>query len=181
MVTTRTKHTPGTPGTRKFGLNLYDTEREDINLFDSIDAEQMKLTGSDVYYFKFHFDPDYDDVYEENRKKTLEVEPILVTAHFNPRAIEEVMGDFGMEETNDQIFIFNKREIENELGRRPIPGDQILTDFQKIKYEIYEVQEDSFRIYGVYHYNCYARVLRDNQDTLSESIDIREEDDELTN
>jgi hypothetical protein len=31
-------------------------------------------------------------------------------------------------------------------------------------YEIIEVQEDSFEAYGVYHYICTAKVLRDSED-----------------
>jgi hypothetical protein len=150
---------------RKFKLNLYDTERADISLFNSIDAEQIKLTGSDVYYYKYYRDSSYDEVFAEDQDKILSRDPIKVTAHFNPSVVEEHLTDFGLELINDQTFIFNKTEIENILGRKPIPGDQIVTDFQNIRYEIHEVQEDSYRIYGVYHYNCYAKVLRDNQNT----------------
>ena len=36
--------------------------------------------------------------------------------------------------------------------------------FQNQKYEIIEVQEDSFEIYGVYHLVCAAKLLRDSSD-----------------
>jgi len=40
--------------------------------------------------------------------------------------------------------------------------------FQEQKYEIFEVVEDSFEAYGVYHLVCSAKLLRDStevQDT----------------
>ena len=37
-----------------------------------------------------------------------------------------------------------------------------------MKYEIYEVQEDAFEAYGVYHYNCFGRLLRDSDDVVDE-------------
>lgn len=163
--------TPPSKSERKYRLNLYDTGRADINLFNSIDSEQIKLTGSLVRYFKYYQDSNYDDVFGEDRSKPISEDFIEVYAHYNPKSIEENLTDFGIELTNDQIFVFNKDDIEEALARKPIAGDQIVTDFQNIRYEIHEVQEDSFKIYGIYHYNCYAKVLRDNPETLNEDIE----------
>ena len=160
--------TPSSKSKREHRLNLYNVDRADINLFNSIDSEQIKLTGSLVKYFKYYQDSSYDDVFGEDRSKPITEDFVEVYAHFNPKVIEENLTEFGIELSNDQIFVFNKDDIENELGRKPIPGDQIVTDFQNIRYEIHEVQEDSFKIYGVYHYNCYAKVLRDNPETLND-------------
>lgn len=163
--------TPTSKSRRKTDLNLYDLNNPDIQLFNSVDAEQIRLAGSLVRYFKYYQDSSYDDVFEEDRSKMVSEDFIEVYAHFNPRAIEENMADWGMELANDQIFVFNKDDIEKALARKPIVGDQIVTDFQNIRYEIHEVQEDSFEIYGVYHYNCYAKILRDNPETLNEDIE----------
>ena len=43
-------------------------------------------------------------------------------------------------------------------------GDVLQPKFQNQKYEIIEVQEDSFELYGVYHLVCSARLLRDSED-----------------
>ena len=37
--------------------------------------------------------------------------------HYDPRAFEENLTEFGLEMTNDQIFTFNKSYIESKLGR----------------------------------------------------------------
>lgn len=137
----------------------------DQNLFNIVDQEQMKLAGSPLLIFKYYQNKEIDDVYGEERGKTLSVEPIRIYGHYEPRPVEENLTQFGIELTNDQQFTFNKSYVEKRLGRMIIPGDVIKPEFQNLKYEVFEVQEDSFEMYGVYHLLCSARLLRDTQDT----------------
>jgi hypothetical protein len=146
-------------------LNMFDEENPDINLFNFIDDELIRLGGSDLLYFKYmQSESNYDDVYMEERNKPVVSEPVTVHGHYDPKVLEENLTEFGIELTNDQMFVFNKSYIETKLSRRPIPGDVIQPKFQNQKYEIFEVQEDSFEIYGVYHFSCSARLLRDSSD-----------------
>ena len=151
-------------------LSLYDIESKDIELFNSVDAEVIKLSGSKLYYYKVYVNDNYDKVYLEERNKVVSKDPIIVWANYDPRPIEESVSEFGLELTNDQVFVFNKSYIDRELNRAPQPGDIVESPFQNIKYEIFEVQEDSFEVYGVYHYNCFGRVLRDSSDVVDEPI-----------
>ena len=95
--------------------------------------------------------------------------------------IEENLTQFGIELTNDQQFTFNKSYVEKRLGRSVIPGDIIKPEFQNLKYEVFEVQEDSFEMYGVYHLLCSAKLLRDSEDIhrqivpTSDPIDSKDE------
>ncbi len=156
-------------------LNLPDTDdkenpfrlfnkKADQNLFNIIDQEQMKLAGSPLLIFKYYQAKEIDDVYGEERGKTIAIEPVRVFGHYEPRPIEENLTQFGIELTNDQQFTFNKSYIERKLGRLLVPGDVIRPEFQNLKYEVFEVQEDSFEMYGVYHILCSAKLLRDAQD-----------------
>ena len=86
------------------------------------------------------------------------------------------MTEFGIEMTNDQTFTFNKAYIETKLGRPLIPGDVIQPRFQNLYYDVYEVQEDSFEVYGVYHLVATARVLREKPQILN---DIGSEEPDL--
>jgi hypothetical protein len=136
----------------------------DQNLFNIIDEEQIKLAGSPLMIYKYYQTKEVDDVYGEERGKTFSVAPIRVYGHYEPKPIEENLTQFGIELTNDQQFTFNKTYSERRLGRALIPGDIIKPEFQNLKYEIYEVQEDSFETYGVYHLICSAKLLRDSED-----------------
>lgn len=136
----------------------------DQNLFNIIDAEQIKLGGSPLAIYKYYQNKNIDDVYGEDRGKVIDSLPIRVHGHYEPKSIEENLTQFGIELTNDQQFTFNKRYIEIKLGRPLIPGDIVKPEFQNLKYEIYEVQEDSFETYGVYHLVCSAKLLRDTID-----------------
>jgi len=157
-------------------LNLFDPNNPDITLFNLIDDELIRLSGSKLLYYKYiQIDQDFDPVYMEAQNKPVSKEPIVVYGHYEPTVLEENLNQFGIELTNDQLFIFNKSYIERVLHRSPHPGDIVEPKFQKQKYELFEVQEDSFEAYGVYHYVCSAKLLRDSpdvQDTpLTEVVD----------
>lgn len=166
---------------RKWTLNMFDPTNPDITLFNSIDAEMIRLAGSEVTFFKYQHDDAYDKVLGEDRGKIISEAGVVIWSHYDPTPVEQNMSEFGIEMSNDQVFVFNKDYIDHKLGREPQPGDQLLAGFQDIRYEIHEVQEDSFRIYGVYHYNCYAKIMRDYDDVRKEeresTFDI---DDEFT-
>ena len=67
----------------------------------------------------------YDEVYMEDRQKTISREPLTVVGHYEPTVLEEHLSQFGIELTNDQLFTFNKSYIESLVGRSLIPGDVI--------------------------------------------------------
>ena len=96
-----------------------------------------------------------------------------LVGHYNPTVLEETLSEFGLEIQNEQIFIFNKSYIEQKLHEEPKAGDVIKPRFQNQKYEIYEVQEDSYELYGVYHMACSAKLLRDTEAILDEDLDER--------
>ena len=157
-------------------LSLFDQTNNDINLFNLVDDEIIRLGGSEMLYYMYRQDEGFDEVYKEARSKVLESSPLLVHGHYNPTVLEESLSEFGLELVNDQLFIFNKSYMEQRIGRSPIPGDVLKPKFQNQKYEIFEVQEDSFQIYGVYHFACSARLLRDDQSTLDENLPDRSDD-----
>ena len=157
-------------------LSLFDQTNNDINLFNLVDDEIIRIGGSELYYYKFRRNEDYDDTYMETRNKVIDSEPLLVYGHYNPTILEESLTEFGIELQNDQIFIFNKSYIEQRLHEIPKAGDIVEPKFQNQKYEIYEVQEDSFELYGVYHMACSAKLLRDTQETHNEDVSERSND-----
>lgn len=157
-------------------LSFYDPNNPDVNLFNLVDDELIRISGSPLHYFKSFVNEDYDDVYLEARNKTVASEPLLVHGYYEPSVVEEVLSNFGIELTNDQQFVFNKSYIENALRRGPEIGDHIRPQFQNQKYEITEVQEDSFEMYGVYHIVCTARLLREDEGTLNQPITDRADD-----
>lgn len=150
------------------GLSLFDPNNPDMGLMNAVDEEIIRLGGSKVKYYKSYVLENYDKVYLEERNKVIDKNAITVWCNYDPTVIEESLTEFGIELTNDQVFVFNKTYIERILQRPPKEGDIVETMFQDLKFEIFEVQEDSFESYGVYHFNCHARLLRDSKDVVSE-------------
>tara|TARA_R100000963_G_C4622095_1_gene89303 strand:+ start:295 stop:867 length:573 start_codon:yes stop_codon:yes gene_type:complete len=157
-------------------LSLFDQTNNDINLFNLVDDEIIRLGGSELLYYKFRSMSEYDEVYKESREKVIDTDPIVVHGHYNPTVLEESLSEFGIELVNDQLFIFNKSYIEQTLHRIPVAGDIVEPKFQSQKYEIFEVQEDSFEIYGVFHLACSARLLRDSREVVNENLPDRSND-----
>jgi len=152
----------------KSELSFFDPNNADINLFNLVDDELIRIAGSELSYYKFMLSEDYDEVYLEARNKAIVSEPLNVYGHYEPKPVEQNLTEFGLELTNDQLFIFNKSYITSKLTRSPIAGDVIKPKFQNQKYEIFEVQEDSFQLYGVYHLVCAAKLLRDEISVVDE-------------
>lgn len=144
-------------------LSLYDKSNPDKNMFNLVDDEIIKLSGSEILVYKYYPANDKDDVYGEARSKVINNIPIKVFGNYDPRPLEENLTQFGVEVQNDQVFIFNKSHIERKLGRTIINGDILEPQFQKMKFEVFEVQEDSFESYGIYHLTVHAKLLRDNE------------------
>lgn len=148
-------------------LSLFDQNNPDLNLFNLIDDELIKLSGSKMYFYKYNQSVDFDPVYMESKNKPVSRIPILVHGHYEPEALSENLTNFGVELSSDQVFTFNKSYIERKLGRSVIPGDIIKPLFQNQKYQVFQVVEDSFEAYGVYHLVCNAKLLRDAEGTVN--------------
>jgi len=142
-------------------LGMFDDDNPDVQLFDLIDGEMVRLAGSELMVFRWTRDENYDKLYEENSGKVLYHSPVTLFGHYDPLPVEEELNDFGIELNNDQVFTFNKTTAEIAIGRPLVPGDVIRPRFQNLYFEIFEVQEDSFEAYGVYHLVCAAKLLRD--------------------
>ena len=162
-VTTKLPELPDLDGEDSL-LSLFDQDNADINLFNLVDDEMIRLAGSKFYLYKYYQTDDFDPVYMESRNKPVAKEPLVVHGHYEPIAMSEELTQFGIQLTNDQLFTFNKSYVERKLERSIIPGDVVKPFFQDQRYEIFEVVEDSFEAYGVYHLVCSARLLRDAPD-----------------
>jgi len=149
-------------------LNFFDQNNPDIDFFNLIDDETIRISGSKVNIYKYYPSNEFDDVYMESRSKTISKEPVTVFAHYEPKAVEQNLNQFGLSLENDQIFTFNKMYVERKLGRSVIVGDIIAPLFQDIKYKVYQVSEDSFEVYGVYHLLCYCNLLRDTEEVQNQ-------------
>jgi hypothetical protein len=151
-------------------LKLHDVSNPDINLFNLVDDEVIKLGGSRVEVYKYLSPGEYDEVYMESTAKVISNIPIVLYAKYDPRPVEEALTQFGVEVQNDQVFIFNKSYVNRLLGRDIIAGDVLKPQFQNMKFEVYQVQEESFESYSVYHLMVYARLLRDTSEIHNDTF-----------
>ena len=168
-VTTRMPELPDLDEGERL-LDMFDQQNADINLLNLVDEEMIRLGGSKMYFYKYYQTQDYDPVYMESRSKPIAKQAIAIYGHYDPVSMSEELTQFGIELKNDQLFTFNKSYIERKLGRPVIAGDVVKPAFQNQRYEIFEVVEDSFEAYGVYHLVCSAKLLRDSSDIQDEPL-----------
>jgi len=151
-------------------LNMFDPANPDIGVFNVVDGELIRIAGSELLIFRYTRDENFDDLFEERRGKVIYHKPVSIYGHYDPRPVEENLSEFGIELTNDQIFTFNKQSVEIALRRPLHAGDIIKPKFQNVYFEVYEVQEDSFEAYGVFHLVASAKVLRDAENLLKDQF-----------
>jgi hypothetical protein len=141
-------------------LSLFGENNQDIEYFNSVDQEVIELGGSDMYYIKFMRSENFDELYEEDRDKVY-ANKLIIRGHYTPAPIGQEITQFGITLSNDQRFVFNKDYLKKKLGRLPIAGDIIQPRFQNIYFQIHQVDEEAFNIWGVYHLSLHAKLLKD--------------------
>ena len=114
-------------------LNQFDPDNQDLKFMNSLDQEHIHLAGSPMFIYKSYQSKNFDPVYMESKDKPIALEPIKVWGHYEPRAIERELTEFGLTIENDQIFTFNLDYITRKLGRQLRSGDIIHPEFQNIK------------------------------------------------
>jgi hypothetical protein len=147
-------------------LSMFHLDNPDIELFNLIDGELIKLAGSVILVYRYEGSEIVEDIYDEDRQKIFNPIPLKLYGHYDPRSVEETLSEFGLEIENDQIFTFNLSDLTKKVKRKLIPGDILKPMFQDLFYEVFEAQEASFEVYGVYHLNVTTKLLRDNDDRL---------------
>jgi len=159
-------------------LSIFDPDSPDINLLNSLDQEVIQLGGNLFHYYPVLDHDAYDDVYEETRSR-LVGSPFEVWGQMDAKVVEQNLSQFGIEFLNDQTVTFNKSYIEQRVGRKPQSGDILKSLFQNIYFDVFEVQEDSFEIYGVYHLIFSVKILRDTSDVQIAIIEADERGDSV--
>ena len=149
-------------------LNLFNENNPDIQYFNKMDQEIIELGGSDMYYIKWYQSDNYDKLFEEDREKLYGPEKILLRGHYPPIPLNQEMSKFGVNFGNDQQFTFNKDYLLKKLGCEPKPGDIIQPRFQNVYFEIKEVQDQGFQVYGVYHLVLSAQLKKDVEPIMKE-------------
>ena len=59
-------------------LSLFDRNNPDINLFNLVDEENIRLSGSKINYYKFIPSNEFDPVYLEQKNKPISPNAIIV-------------------------------------------------------------------------------------------------------
>ena len=127
-------------------FDLYKNAEAEKDYIRRLAEEQINIAGTEVKYFAVDLEQwegreDYPMVGEDARIKFLEpfvTRGVLVQA---PEAAKmwAAMGLFTMDNAN---ISFLKQKLLNDLGRRPLPRDRIVFNYNDTMFEISEIIEE---------------------------------------
>ena len=63
-------------------LSFYDPTNPDVNLFNLVDDEIIRISGSPLHYYKQLINETYDEVYLESSNKAVTETPIVTGKRF---------------------------------------------------------------------------------------------------
>lgn len=127
----------GTPYIPSGNAENYDPCNPDHALMDSVDQEQIELSGGPIEYYRVIVDANVDPLYHEQRQKIFLQEPIRMKAVYEP--ITPSWNDIQVGYSSDETgmgFSFNRPEFLQLVGEMPRIGSLIKTCDEGIFWEI---------------------------------------------
>jgi hypothetical protein len=113
-------------------LANYDpTNYSEYDLIDSLDSEFLQIDSQLLYLWKVNYTNTYasadeiDKMYGEVREVIYEPEPIRVYMKTTQSPVITELQRFGISQTGEIIFVYNRNDTIDKLGREPSYGDII--------------------------------------------------------
>lgn len=113
-------------------LANYDpTNYSEYDLIDSLDSEYLQIESQLLYLWKVDYTSTYssaddiDKMYGETREIAYEPEPFRVYMHTTQSPVITEFQRFGINVTSEIIFVYNRNEMIDRIGREPSYGDII--------------------------------------------------------
>lgn len=127
-------------------LRQFNPNRPDYDLFDSWDAEAIRLGGSPLAYYEvFISAADIDTTYNESRRKVWSMHPIEIWGTYDPPPSEQALGPFGLDSMTEVVFDCNYKDVLRRVGHLPLPGSRIRTPHLREDWEVVQCQLGEFR------------------------------------
>ena len=150
------KNPDGSPYLPSGNANNYDLVNPDHDLMDSVDQEQIELSGAPIEYYRVLVDARVDPLYNEQRQKVFLQEPVRMKAVFEP--VPPVWNDIQVGFSSDEtmMFSFNRKDFLERVGEKPRIGSLIRTCDEGIYWEIVNdkvnVQGEDRKMWGKHRF-----------------------------
>lgn len=136
--------------TRPHKLNLYEPKNPEYMLLNSLNEEYTEIVSPRILYWKFDLDNSkstldkLDDLYSESTQTNKYIGPYEVFMMIERSPIMNELSRLGQNTIEEINIIVPTLQINEKLGRLPIPGDifrvsMIDEQLQREKFTFYEI------------------------------------------
>lgn len=126
------KNSDGSPYKPIGSLDQFDPDNPERCLFNTWDAEMIKIYGSPIFYYEVFIQTgSLDRVYREDRGKIWSNNPIVLYASYEPIPNQNYQNAFGIDSPDEIIFDLNYRDVLDRVGHPPKIGSRIHTPHRK--------------------------------------------------
>ena len=130
-------------------LQQFDDKLPERNLFNTYDAESIRLGGSPLFYFELFIDiNNIDPLYVESRAKIFSQNPVQLWCVYEPVPSQNMQTAFGLDSPDEMTFDLNYQETLTILGHAPKIGSRVRTPFLNEDWVIIERKLGEFKLYN---------------------------------
>jgi len=139
----------GSPFSLSNGIQSFDPNNPEFDLFNTWDQEAINMGGAPVEYYEVLIQmQSVDQLYLEDRSKLWNPNPICLMAVYDPVPSQNAMTVFGMDSPDEILIEFNYKDVLQKIGHPPKIGSRIYTVHRRENWVVIQNNVEEFKLWG---------------------------------
>lgn len=156
----------GTPYELGKGFEQFNPCSPMHDLYNLWDQEAIRQGGSPILYYEVFVPPQsIDPVWLEARGKLFAQHPVELYCIYDPRASQNFMNHFGLDDPGDIKFEFNYKEVLDKVGHPPKIGSRLYTPHLRENWQIVQRNLGEFRGWGALRLEVICTKFQESMTT----------------
>jgi len=148
------------------GIQAFDPENPEFDLFNSLDQEALNIGGAPVYYYEVLIQmQSVDQLYLEDRGKLWNPNPICFMSMYDPVPSQNQMTMFGMDSPDEILFEFNYQDVLKKVGHPLRIGSRLYSAHRRENWVIIQDNAESFQLWGQLRLQVVAKRFQESLTT----------------
>lgn len=154
----------GTPYQLADGIQSFDPENPEFDLFNTWDQEALAMGGAPVYYYEVMIQSQTThDLYLEDRGKLWSPNPICLMAQYDPIPSQNQMTVFGMDAADELLFEFNYQEVLKKVGHPLRIGSRLFSAHRRENWVVIQNGVEEFKLWGQLRLQVMAKRWQEDR------------------
>lgn len=148
------------------GIQSFDPENPEFDLFNTWDQEAINMGGAPVYYYEVLIQMQtVDKLYLEDRGKLWNPNPVCLMAMYDPVPSQQQMGMFGADAPDEVLFEFNYQEVLKKVGHPLKIGSRLYSAHRRENWVVIQPNVEEFRLWGQLRLQIVAKRFQESLST----------------